>query len=848
MKQSARPTIPQGRELLTLIFAIGLVLFMGIMTYAHWVEFRRANEQQDITRRIVRATNIVLSTLKDAETGQRGFLVTGEESYLEPYSEALSRIPKELTELTAVTASVSDQAQRVEAIKRLVQAKLDELLQTIELRRSNGSSAALSAVMRGQGKATMEQIRKICAEMESVADDRFARQSAEILIRDNEIDLISTIGAVALLALLILATATIQRGTHRRQQLIRKLQKSGEESRQAREFYETTLGSIGDAVIATDANANTKITFLNEVAESLTGWTEEEAVGMPLDQVFVISNETTGALVDSPVVKALREGRIVGLANDTKLTAKNGSETPIDDSAAPIRDSAGEVTGVVLVFRDISERKKAEDELKQAEQRFRTAVSAVSDIVWTNNAKGEMEGEQPGWGGFTGQSLQEYQGYGWAQAVHPDDAQPTIDEWHRALAERRRFVFEHRVRRHDGVWRDCSICALPLIDSSGVIQEWVGVHTDITDKKEADRIFKESLERFHFMAESMPQKIFTANSRGEVVYFNQQWTEFTGLPFQRIKDWNWTQFIHPDDVQENVSIWQHSIDSGELYQFIHRFKRKDGMYRWHLTRAHAMRDEGGQITMWIGSSTEIHEERETQEKLARANQDLESFAYSASHDLQEPLRMITSYSQMLVKGYKDNLDGEAEMFVGFITDGTRRMRALLADLLSYTAVDARATDDTETIDLNLIFEEVCKNSKVSINETGAAVSSDPLPIIRGNRTHFVQLFQNLISNAIKYRSKSPPSIHVSAEQQNGSWRFAVTDNGIGIALAHHEKIFGVFKRLHSSSIPGTGIGLAICQRVVERYKGRIWVESELDQGATFVFTLPIGTEGRKVSA
>jgi len=847
MKQNtARTTIPQGRELLTLIFAIGLVLVIGTMNYVNWVGFRRANEQQDITRRIVRATNTLISNLKDAETGQRGFLLTGEEKYLEPYNEALSRIPKELTELTAVTVPRPDQAQRIAALKPLVQEKLGELRQTIELRRSKGSSTALALVMGGQGKATMDQIRKIGEEMESISAERFARQSAEMLERGNEIGLISTFSAVALLALLILATATIQRGTHRRQQLIGELGKSEEEALAARDWFETTLGSIGDAVIATDANA--KITFLNEVAQSLTGWTHEEAAGVPLDQVFIISNEETGATVESPVTKALREGSIVGLANHTNLTSKDGRKTPIDDSAAPIRDSNGKVMGVVLVFRNISERKEAEEELKQAEHRFRTAVSAVSDILWTNNAKGEMECEQPKWAAFTGQTFAEYQGYGWAKAVHPDDAQPTIDAWNRAVAEQRKFVFEHRLRRHDGVWRVFSTCALPVLDAAGTIQEWVGVHTDITDSRQAQQALEASEARLRFMAESMPQKVFTANARGEVIYFNRQWMEFTGLSFEQIQNWGWTHFIHPDDVEENVRVWQHSIDTGGFYQFIHRFKRFDGMYRWHLSRAHPMRDAEGKIMMWLGSNTEIHEQRENEEKLSRANKDLESFAYSASHDLQEPLRMISIYSQMLVNGYKGQLDGEAELCVGFITDGTRRMRELLTDLLAYTAVDAKTTDDTETIDLNLVVEEVTQSMKLAIEESGAVVTSDLLPVLSGHRAHFVQLFQNLISNAIKYRCKRPCRIHVSVEKQNGNWRFGVADNGMGIATEHHEKIFAVFKRLHGKKIPGTGIGLAICQRVVERYEGRLWVESEPDKGATFYFTLPVGSEARKVTA
>ena len=201
--------------------------------------------------------------------------------------------------------------------------------------------------------------------------------------------------------------------------------------------------------------------------------------------------------------------------------------------------------------------------------------------------------------------------------------------------------------------------------------------------------------------------------------------------------------------------------------------------------------------------------------------------------------MITSYSQMLVKGFRGQLDGEAEMCIGFIEDGTRRMRELLADLLTYTAVDSNAADGMETVDLNVIFQEVSRTLEAAIAESGAVVTSGPLPAIHGHRSHFVQLLQNLISNALKYRSKSAPLINVSAEKREGVWRFAVSDNGMGIAQQYHEKIFGVFKRLHGRMIPGTGIGLAICQRVVERYNGRIWVESELEKGATFYCTMPL---------
>jgi PAS domain S-box-containing protein len=242
---------------------------------------------------------------------------------------------------------------------------------------------------------------------------------------------------------------------------------------------------------------------------------------------------------------------------------------------------------------------------------------------------------------------------------------------------------------------------------------------------------------------------------------------------------------------------------------------------------------------------ELMEQAETlNEQLARANEDLKQFAFAASHDLQEPLRMITSYSQLLLKGHRGQLDSQAGVCVDFITKGARQMRDLLAGLLSYSAAGADSGEGTAQINLNMVFEMVKQNLKVAIEESSAVVTSEHLPEVEGQQSHFVQLFQNLIGNAIKYRGEQSPRIHVSAERHDRGWRFAVADNGMGIAPEYFERIFGVFKRLHGQAIPGTGIGLAICQRVVERYGGRIWVESQPGQGATFYFTRPMSGGNR----
>jgi len=358
----------------------------------------------------------------------------------------------------------------------------------------------------------------------------------------------------------------------------------------------------------------------------------------------------------------------------------------------------------------------------------------------------------------------------------------------------------------------------------------------LREREEALRDAEKARERFRFMAESMPQKIFTATPAGDVDYYNRQWMEFTGLPFDRIKDSGWTQLIHPDDVEENVRTWRHSIETGEPFHFQHRVRRADGAYRWHLSRAQAMRDSAGNISMWIASNTEIHEQKETEDELRRANEDLQQFAYSASHDLQEPIRNVAVYSEIVAKRYDRVLDPEGKQFLGFLTEGGRRLATLIDDLLAYTKAGLIENDSTR-VDASAALNEVLSSLAETIRQCNGSVTYDALPEIAMSQTHLQQVFQNLITNALKYRTEKPPEIQISAVRQGAGWRFAVRDNGIGIDPEYKEKIFGVFKRLHRN-YSGTGIGLAICQRVVERYGGRIWVESSTGRGATFFFTVP----------
>jgi light-regulated signal transduction histidine kinase (bacteriophytochrome) len=253
----------------------------------------------------------------------------------------------------------------------------------------------------------------------------------------------------------------------------------------------------------------------------------------------------------------------------------------------------------------------------------------------------------------------------------------------------------------------------------------------------------------------------------------------------------------------------------------------------------------GKVIEVIGFAREITDRKKAEEvlkekteELARSNRELEAFAYVASHDLQEPLRMVTNFVQLLAKRYKGKLDSNADDFINFAVDGAMRMWNLINDLLAYSRVGTRG-HPFEPINCETILQEALDNLKVAMEESGAVVTHDSLPTVTADSSQLGQLFQNLIGNAIKFRGNERPRIHVSANRNGNGWTFSVRDNGIGIAPEYTERIFIIFQRLHGrQQYPGTGIGLAICKKIVERHGGRIWVESTPEKGATFYFTLP----------
>jgi len=296
--------------------------------------------------------------------------------------------------------------------------------------------------------------------------------------------------------------------------------------------------------------------------------------------------------------------------------------------------------------------------------------------------------------------------------------------------------------------------------------------------------------------------------------------------------------LHPEDRERVSEEWARSYAQKQPFRSEYRLLTRSGNYIWVLDEAVLLYEDTGQPFAFQGILMDITERKQIEEELARSNQELQQFAYVASHDLREPLRAVVGYLQLLQKRCGEQLNEEAHRFVERALAATFRMDNLTHDLLAYSRVGTRG-QPLQPVDCEYVLEQALANLQVAIEESGAKVTHDPLPTVQADPSQLGQVFQNLIGNALKFRREEAPQVHIGAERNGTHWRFFVRDNGIGIEPQYAERIFVIFQRLHSrQKYEGTGIGLAICKRIVERHGGRIWVESEPGKGSTFFFTLP----------
>jgi PAS domain S-box-containing protein len=368
---------------------------------------------------------------------------------------------------------------------------------------------------------------------------------------------------------------------------------------------------------------------------------------------------------------------------------------------------------------------------------------------------------------------------------------------------------------------------------------------DVTEHRRVHRALIASEARFKAMFSQAAVGIAETDRTGAFVIANQRFCEMLGYDLADLLGLGFQDVTHPEDLQRSQEIHARMV-AGEIdgFSIETRYLCRDGATIWARTIVSPVRDAAGEMTHGITVTQDITGRKDTERELARkaqdlarSNADLQQFASVASHDLQEPLRMVTSYLQLIQSRLAGSLDPELVEFMAFAVDGSARMQALINDLLAYSRVTTPGRRSRET-DSAKAFRSATLNLRLAIEESSAVITHGHLPTVVYDPTQLTQLLQNLISNALKFCGDGPPRIHVEATAAGEEWVFSVRDHGIGIDPQYARKIFVIFQRLHSrETYPGTGIGLAICKKIVEHHGGRIWVESEPGRGSTFCFTV-----------
>lgn len=383
-----------------------------------------------------------------------------------------------------------------------------------------------------------------------------------------------------------------------------------------------------------------------------------------------------------------------------------------------------------------------------------------------------------------------------------------------------------------------------------------GLHRSRERERAAAQELEQSELKLRTLADSVPEVLFTATPDGRCDYVSQRFCDYAGLDAEQAHaalHTAWIAAIHADDRDAYLEHWSKSLKTGQEFEAAYRVRRADGEYRWFQSHAKPVRAAGGRIVKWTGVCADIHERKLLEEALARrteevtaASEEFQNFAYRLSHDLREPLRMISMYSEMLVRRNEQKIDDESLLFARYLLEGVDRIERQLFNLLEYARAGSLEVKD-ELIDFNQTVDTAIANLQPMILDTRAAVAHDRLPSLVANADRMSSVFQNLIGNALKYRSARPPVVHISARPEGREWIFAVKDNGVGFDPNDAERIFQAFERARPSGrVQGSGLGLAIAKRVIERKGGRIWAESKMGEGSTFYFALPRSVE--KMSA
>ncbi|ELY53272.1 PAS domain-containing sensor histidine kinase [Natronolimnohabitans innermongolicus] len=570
--------------------------------------------------------------------------------------------------------------------------------------------------------------------------------------------------------------------------------------------------------------------------------------GVPLERILSSIHEADRDRVADAIQSALercgeyeQEYRVRSADGDLRWVVARG-HVECDADGEPVR-FPGALT-------DITERKRAELELERQSRELETLFQVLPVGVVVANANGSLrranETATEIWGGdaFDLESVEDYEQFSatWAESGEP--VEPTDWTMYRVLQGE--SVTEpniYEIDAFDGERRIIMEHGKPVRDADGNVSRAVVTLTDVTERRTYERALEEHRRQLSTLMDNVPGMVYRCRTEEgwPMEYVSDACRELTGYEPEAVES---GRVSYGDEIMvdaDREAVWeeiQEMGNDGETFSVTYRIETADGDRRW--VRSYGRGDfEDGDLVALEGIVSDITDRKRLEEDLKASNERLEQFAYAASHDLQEPLRMVTSYLQLLESRYGDAFDEDGEEFLAFALDGAERMREMIDGLLEYSRVDTRG-DSFESVALDDVVADVREDLQVRIDETDADVTVADLPQVRGDPSQLRQLFQNLLENAITYSGDEPPRLEVDAERVGDEWVISVADDGIGIDPGDAERVFEVFQRLHTrEEYDGTGIGLALCRRIVERHSGEIWVDSEPGDGTTFRFTLPV---------
>ncbi len=646
----------------------------------------------------------------------------------------------------------------------------------------------------------------------------------------------------------------LHRSRQRKEHIIDELHAGQEALRRAlRETVELRAAIDEHAIVAT-TNPRGEIQFVNDKFCTISQYAREELIGQ--DHRLINSGHHSSEFIRD-LWRTIANGSV--WHGDIKNKAKDGSFYWVATTIVPFLNDVGHPVQYVAIRADITERKRAEDALRENELRMRLATEATGVGIWEWNVKTgalrwdsrmfQMYGVPP-----TDTGLVPYSA--WAASLPPDELEAQEAMLRTTVLRGGHSSREFRILRGNELRHIQSVETVQN-DEHGQAEWVLGTNLDITERKRAEDALRESETNFRTMANSIPQLAWIANADGAIFWYNQRWYEYTGTTLDGMDGWGWQSVHHPDVLPTVMQRWTTAIACGAPFEMEFPIRGADGTFREFLTRVQPLKDADGRVVQWFGTNTDVdrlkHAEEAVQSlnatleqrvldrtaEVEAANKELEAFSYSISHDLRAPLRAMNGFAGMALESLGADIPPSAAHYLDRIRSNGVRMGQLIDDLLAFARL-SRQPVRRQVVDMRHLVDGVVQELIALSGPGDLDIRIGVLQECMGDPALLRQVWMNLLSNAIKYsKGRAQAVIEIESTSENAEDTYLVRDNGVGFDMQYARKLFGVFQRLHrADEFEGTGVGLAIVQRVIHRHGGRVWAEAQLDHGATFHFTVP----------